>query len=349
MKRKLHVQVTAFLTVLLVASTALAETPACDARCDAIKKLRAHRARQAEFWREAMQAPVESRIGIGGPDLVDYLRLDAIKIGIPDRPRSAQPPKGFVADLKAAFAQIPPQVKAMLTSRLAGIYLVDGIGSTGFSDVIVAPDGRQVGGFIVLDSTALTNRNANTWATWRENTPFKPSPRTTIRATIEPAASDTRTAAIQYILVHELAHVLAVANNIHPPWDVKPEQPKPDAYQYFDLAWSVRDGKYVTRFDADFPQRRDVVYYFGPRIDADDAAAVYARLEHTNFTSLYASTHPADDFAEAFASYVHTQLMGRPFEITIARDGKIAKRFTACWSHPRCADKRRWFDSLFRR
>ena len=294
-----------------------------------------------------MRGPLESRIGIGGPDLVDYLRLDAIKNDIKDRPRVARPPPGFMDDLKAAFTGIPDPIKAMVASRLAGIYLVDQIGSTGFTDVIVDAGGRQVGGFIVLDSTALAERTANAWATWRESTPFKPSGRAAIRATIEPANSDTRAAAIQYILLHELAHVLSIRNDVHPPWGEKLEPPKPGRYPYFDLSWSVQEGKYVTRFDRVFPTRKDIVYYFGPRFDAADAQIVYGELEKTNFTTLYAATHPADDFAEAFASYVHTQLMGHPFEITIARDGAADKRFAACWAEPRCADKRRWFEAFF--
>jgi molybdopterin-binding protein len=63
-----------------------------------------------------------------------------------------------------------------------------------------------------------------------------------------------------------------------------------------------------------------VVYYFGAKLPAGQMVATYESLERTNFVTLYAATHPADDFAEAFASYVHGVLMGRPWEISIARE-----------------------------
>ncbi len=53
-----------------------------------------------------------------------------------------------------------------------------------------------------------------------------------------------------------------------------------------------------------------------------------------------------DDFAEAFASYVHSVTMKRPFLIRIHHNGKQVKSFDACWSLPRCADKRQLIEQL---
>jgi hypothetical protein len=72
----------------------------------------------------------------------------------------------------------------------------------------------------------------------------------------------------------------------------------------------------------------------------------YERLERTNFPTLYAATHPADDFAESLASFVHTVMLKKPFEIRIYRDGEIAKRYGGCWTEERCAGKRRILEEL---
>jgi hypothetical protein len=69
-------------------------------------------------------------------------------------------------------------------------------------------------------------------------------------------------------------------------------------------------------------------------------------LEKTNYPSLYAATQPADDFAEAFTSYVHVVLQQRPWQITISRGGEVLKVFEACWEEPRCAGKRRLLEQL---
>ena len=74
--------------------------------------------------------------------------------------------------------------------------------------------------------------------------------------------------------------------------------------------------------------------------------ATYGALERTNFATLYAATNPNDDFAESFASYVHTVLMAQPFAIEIHENGRLAKTFKACWSEARCAEKRRILEAL---
>ena len=69
--------------------------------------------------------------------------------------------------------------------------------------------------------------------------------------------------------------------------------------------------------------------------------ATYDNLERTNFATLYAVTSPGDDFAESFASYVHTVLMKKPFAIRIYQHGKLVKVYRSCWDEARCAEKRK--------
>ena len=116
-----------------------------------------------------------------------------------------------------------------------------------------------------------------------------------------------------------------------------------ESFPFFQLSWNVDrvNNQFVTAFDAAFPQRKDVVYYFGARIAADQMVATYDNLERTNFATLYAVTSPGDDFAESFASYVHTVLMKKPFAIRIYQHGKLVKVYRSCWDEARCAEKRK--------
>ncbi|MDQ3025463.1 MAG: hypothetical protein M3R58_03020 [Pseudomonadota bacterium] len=74
--------------------------------------------------------------------------------------------------------------------------------------------------------------------------------------------------------------------------------------------------------------------------------SIYEAVQRTSFSTLYAATHPADDFAEAFANYVHVILMKKPFDIRIERDGVPVKNFGACWDEPRCRSKKAFLDRL---
>ena len=308
-----------------------------------------HAARKLDFWRPALARPLEQRIGAAPPELLEYVSLDNIFQGVADRPRAATLTPEFLKDVQDAFAEIPPGVKRLLPARLAGIYFIEDFGGTGYTDEIGDPGSKPAAGFIVLDPKVLAARPANAWATWKENTPFSPAPGFRLEAEIESTAQDNRKNAIQYILLHELGHVVSINNRIHPSWNDEAGDISPTAgYPFFELSWGVSDDRksYVTRFDAAFPKRREVVYYFGAKLAAGEMAAVYDRLENTNFATLYAATNPFDDFAESFVSYVHTVVMKRPFEIRIRQDGKLAKVFGSCWTQPRCAEKRKILDRL---
>ena len=311
-----------------------------------------HPVRKVDFWKAERARPVADRIAPAPLQLVEFLTLDNIKNGFPDRPRPAVMDAAFTQDLRDAFAELPPEVRRLVDGRLIGVYLVDNMGGSGFTDAVVDAAGREVAGFILLDASVLKHHTANGWATWKENTPFKRDGRFKLDARIEDGANNNRKNAIQYILLHELAHVLSIGGNIHPPWtgDLKAVG-STARYGFFNLSWKIdaEAGKYVTLFDTEFTQRRNVAYYFGAKLGADEMAATYTGLAKTNFPSLYAATHPADDFAEAFASYVHVVLMRRPWQVTISRDGEMLSVFNSCWEEPRCAGKRRLLEEMLAR
>jgi hypothetical protein len=309
-----------------------------DAACARAAAVR-HPVRKPEFWRTAFAKPVGERIGPAPPELVEFVTLDNLANGYPNRPRVSKLTPGFLADVKRAFEGIPAAVKRRLETKLAGIYFADDFGGTGFSDEI-GEAGKAKLGFVLLDPGVLTRR-ANEWATWKESSPFKPSGGITLAATIERDADDTRANAIQYILLHELGHVLSVGEDLLPSWALDPKNVKSTReFPFFELSWNIANGKYASLFDAKFPQRKDVVFYFGAKLDGAAMVDTYSALEGTNFPTLYAATHPGDDWAESFANYVHVEVMKRPFEIRILKGAKVVKRYGACWQEPRCARKR---------
>lgn len=300
--------------------------------------------RKFDYWTPALVKPLPQRIGPAPAELVEYLRLDNIQHGYADRPRVAGVTPDLLQDVREAIDEIPEPVRRRLSSRLAGIYFVEDLGSTGYTEQAYDSKWNPVAGVVVLDAGVLNQRTANAWASWKENTPFKPAGGYGLRAEIEDKTHDTRKSAIQYILLHEFGHVLAIGGKFDPSWDVQPRDVKnPAEFPFFALSWTVSfaQNSYFSLYDAGFPQRTHVVFYFGPRLSADQMPDVYEHLERTNYATLYAASNPFDDFAEAFANYVHVQMMGKPFAITITRDGKIAKVYGPCWAQSRCAEKRK--------
>lgn len=330
----------AALAAFGMAQAAPTPCPPGDKEC-AFKAVHAHPAKHAPFWREALARPLAERIRVGPPELVEFLVLDVVANDLPNKPRASSPDAAFLADVRKAFDGIPAAVRKLLEAKLAGIYFVDDIGGTGFTDT--TSDERL--GFVVLDPTVLAKQAANAWATWKDTTPFRPDPEYRLETRIATPDRDDRVHAIQFILLHEIGHVLSIGAPVHPNWNKPATDATPGKYPFFDLSWTVDGGKYASKFDAAFPKRRDVRFYFGAKLDARDMREVYDALEKTSFPTLYAATHPADDFAESFASYVHVVMLGRDHEVRLYRKGRLEKTVGPCWGQSRCAYKRTALES----
>ncbi|OGS96497.1 MAG: hypothetical protein A3H31_08595 [Gallionellales bacterium RIFCSPLOWO2_02_FULL_57_47] len=305
--------------------------------------------KKMSYWESAFKKPVEKRVGSAPDELVAYLNLDNIVGGFPNKPQAVTIPDDFLKDVSDAIAELPGQVKQLIAKKLAGIYFVKDLGGTGYTDYINKGIFGLNAGFIVLDIDVLSKSTANAWATWKERTPFIADPRYRLDATIEDNGQDNRKNAIQYILLHELGHILSLGENIHPQWGQSKNKISLDDYPFARISWKAgnqNDSRYISRFEKQFPLRKNTVYYFGAKLNGDQMISVYDQLEATNFPTLYAATSPSDDFAESFVSYVHTELLKRPLEIRIYHNGQIAKTYKSCWEEKRCATKRKFLEAF---
>ena len=296
--------------------------------------------RTKSFWRPFFDRPLEQRVAAAPVELLQFLTLQNILEGFPNRPQTAAMPPDFMQDVEQALAEIPAVIRQRLVSRLAGIFFVKNLGGTGFTDYARGRWFESDAAYIVLDMDVLTPLTANGWATWKENTPFRLDPKFRLEARIASDGQNNRKNAIQYILLHEIAHVLSIGEKFHPPWDTKPQSLT--AYDFARLSWDIKfpEQSYVSHFDARFTLRKQVVYYLGAKLSASQMGTVYDQLKGTNFATLYAATNPGDDFAESFVSYVNAVLLERPNEINIYEEGRLIKTYPSCWQHARCASKR---------
>lgn len=322
-----------------------------DKKC-AYETMKNHLAGKIDAWSTMAALPVGERIGPAPPYLVEYINLDNILNGYSERPRVAKVDTDLLADVNAAIADLPPEIWRLFGERLLGIYFVENLGGTGYTDYVLDQNSKPVAAYVVLDAAILARTKANAWVTWKENTPFNPGASHQLAARIEADGDDNRKNAIQYILLHELGHVLSVGTRIHPPWNIEPRDVAEGAtFPYSDLSWQIdrKANSYRSLFDANFPQRPSTVYYAGAKLSAAEMVPTYINLQNTNFPSLYAATSPGDDFAESFASYVHVVLMHRPWQIRISSGGKVVKVFESCWGELRCARKQEILKGLVER
>jgi hypothetical protein len=342
----------AFTLLILGGCERFNSTPCAwnDANCG-MKMRDAHPIRSADTWQNMLRKPLADRVAVGDAAFVIFTALDNIAGGYPDKPRLAKPTDSLVREVREVLAELPPGIQKKLVPKLAAVMFVENFGGTGLTQYVIDKAGIPVGAFIVLDPVALESRTANSWATWKENTPFKSSGQHKLVATIENSEGNTRKNTIRYILLHEIAHVLSVGENFHPSWSIQNvSQKELTAYPFASISWlSLENRRNVrSKFDAVLPQRKEIVYYFGARLDAIAANDIYRQLQNTSFPTLYAATNWGDDFAESFANYVHVVLAKRPFEILVEQDGATLLKYGACWEETRCQDKRKLLEAYLR-
>ncbi|MEM6731174.1 MAG: hypothetical protein AAF658_06440, partial [Myxococcota bacterium] len=159
---------------------------------------------------------------------------------------------------------------------------------------------------------------------------------------IAPPESDERVLGIRYILLHELGHVLGADAGAHPPWGVVGEaQDIPlDQFPYLAISWERAPSGLVNRDGKTRPAK--VRYYAGPdaKTPNEKLVSTYRWLETTSFPTLYATTSIYDDFAEAFANFVHVVMLKSPYMIELVNASGSLLRYESCWDQPRCAEKR---------
>ena len=291
-----------------------------------------------------MRRPLQQRIGNAPEELLELLRIDNRMNEFSGRAHPFEDAAAMEI-VRRAFAELPGSVHDLIRDRLAGIFVVEDLGSSGYTEYVVDEAEAPVAGIVVLDA-GLLEWSGNAWASWRDSTAFLLNTRHQIRNTIARPDQDNAFAAVQFLLIHELGHVASIGNAIHPAWNQRLDKIDLRDYPFTGLSWRIEDGDYRSRFDAEFVLRENLVYYRSPRLSARQLPEVFEQIGKTNFVSLYAATRPEEDFAESFAVYVHSEMMGKPFGIEALVDGRVVAGLGSCF-HSNCRGKFELLRDLF--
>lgn len=310
------------------------------------RQLSEHKARTVSVWADWQNKDIKEKI-VPAPDvLVEYLRADNILNGYTQVPRPAEQWQSFADEVSGAIDEFPPEVRRHLNEHVTGIFLVTDLGTSAYAEVLKDFE-HHSRGIIVLDSQVL-DRKANDWATWRENTPFRPRKGVEIRVRIESGDRDLRKNALAYIILHELGHLVGVAKGAHADWWAERD---PADHAFASLSWVRRNGSLASRWDGAFPDRGKIRFYADEKslIAGDKIPCIYADLAKTDFVSLYAATGIYDDFAETYAMYVHVVMQKRPWQLTVLGGGEPVFATAEPIQQKRCEAKRRYLEVLFKK
>lgn len=300
-----------------------------------------HIVKKAQTWKDWKDKSVVERITVAPTDVIEYVTIENKVYEYNALPTKVAIDSDLKHDLIAAIKELPEQIRKKLEHNVIGIFILSGLGSTGYTEHVYNGDEYE-GAFIVFDQDVLLNITANEWATWRTNSAFKKSDDYALSLKIEENSTNTRKQAITFILLHEIAHVLAIAVNSHP----RSAQGDPKLFDFSSISWrSYNDSIY----DKNFKHRKDFKLYSFDKatLELEDSKRMISDLKNTDFCSLYASNSFFEDFAEAYTIYVHTVLMKKPYRLTLYHKGKKIESFENPFMMKNLQKKRDYFDKLF--
>jgi len=312
-----------------------------------LRQLKQHKARDLSAWSAFVGKDITHRV-LPAPDIIiDYLRKDNAYQGYDERPRKPDIDPGFLSDIAGAVSELPDSVQDHIHDHVVAVFLVEELGGTAYGELLNGFDKNKLG-FIVLDVGSLDKR-ANEWFSWKANSPFAIKGQYRIEGKIEQKNNDIRKYAIQYILLHEVGHLVGVAKGAHPDWFTGGP---PQKWPFTRLSWQTWDGgfKGKSKYDNIFPNRSRLKFYSfeDAQLTADEIDETYMQWLKTDFVSLYAAINMYDDFAETYAMYVHVVLQNRPWKIRIQEQGKTVREIVNPILDKRCASKKRYLDRMFK-
>jgi len=336
-------------TALIFATALILLLAGCAPSKEALRQQAAgHRTLAVAYWGKGWQArPLHERIAPAPAELIEKIVIENRLYGFPERPVAAAPTPEFSAALRHIEQILPGKVRRLAGERIIGLFLVNDLGGSGYTEAIKDETGKEKYAVIVLDQKILLAKPANAWATWRERSFFKtpaPGQEVDLHLRIEEVPNDSVENAIVQILLHEIGHALGMASNIHPSWNG--DGTLPPGYPFPALSWRMQGDKVESLWEEAFPERKSLkIYAFDDApLTAGQARGSYGHLARTGFATLYAAVSPWEDFAESFVNYLHVVRDKKPYEVLIREAGKPDAVISACWNEKRCAAKRAFLE-----
>lgn len=254
------------------------------------------------------------------------------RIGLPpllhNEPARRPLPAGLVQALAGVIETLPAPFARLFRRHVCAIVLAHDAPMTGTLASIPQMPARSM----VLLNVEYLSFAPNQWLAFKEATAFAPASGRVIRGTMAEPHENSARVLMEFVLVHEIGHVMDAAFPDDPLIEdfKRISWPRSDALAASPLIHYPRRAN-----DYPLPDRKIEKYY-----DIISAGA---------FASPATISNPKEDFAESLATFMHTIIRGRPWQLEVLRDGQVVRQLRTCWEEPRCREKRAIIEELLRR
>ena len=99
----------------------------------------------AQYWGNKWKAkPLQQRITSAPEPLISHIFMENQLPGCSERPVAAEPSPEFFEALKSINSHLPEPVKWLAEERLIGIFIVNDLGSSGYTEAVSDGNGQAV-------------------------------------------------------------------------------------------------------------------------------------------------------------------------------------------------------------
>jgi hypothetical protein len=218
--------------------------------------------------------------------------------------------------VRNAFAILPPLHQRILKQHLHSISFMDNMPNTALTSPVDSEGVPKQ--FNITFRGSLLDEHVSEWATWKENTCFKPAPDSSYKVRVEGGRMD----AVIYVLLHEATHIVDVVTGITPHPEDANAAVKPTAFT--KEIWRLMNKPADPYIDSLLEQTR---FRSGKPVSISLASEVYTKLSKTPFPSLYAMAAWSEDIAELTTIYHMTTHLKQPFYVVVTKDNVELARF----------------------
>jgi hypothetical protein len=330
------------LILPLILFTNCAQMTAKEKRIAELKeKVKASPHLTKKYWETYKGKPLKDRLYKTPKEIIQFLNWDNEIYGFKARPKAFEIPTEYKKIFEKVLNEYPPKLRKKMDESLMAVFIVDDLGSSALTEAIKELPKES---FMVFDRKVFTKK-ANDWCSWKERSPFKEG-EWKLYCHIRNKKENGFKEAFQYIFTHELAHIINRADTQDLPFWFDPyDKVNLDEKPFLKVSWEKGE-KFYRRIDNESIYKEVKFYTDEMKLSNSKMNALYKILIDSQYPSLYGVTNPWDDFAEAFAVYYHTQVLKKPFSITIKR-GKERFRYKSCIQTGTCPTKKNLISKYF--
>lgn len=278
---------------------------------------------------------------------VDPMSQDEDQSQGPDQRTCLVGGEKFATHFEGHFDRSPEFIQSMYC-HLDKIWVEKDFIATAYASPVIDARGNVTGGGVGIRQEVLDSpMTFDAWLSWKEETSFGGPLKTTdpgLNLINYRSNRDTKEFFFDYVMNHEFGHLFDFSNSLNKLKCeiVKDENGNP-RYEcqmlpggWGDLAWL---SLFQPKPENNYAFRDKLCFYFcgGNPIAPENADDLFSGLVKTGFHSTYASGHPMEDWAEAFALTIGHDILGLNYGLEIGgRYFDLSQHFYS----PVMADKR---------